>query len=475
MKEITNDPHHGVVYVDGSCINNPSMVWGSGYHGYVYSDATIGKKSGDRPNKFIITSKGYLDSANAIKQVHDTVIPEYYINGYYSSGGVQGSNNTGEIQAIINMVKFGVERKLTTMSILSDSTYALGWLDKINHKNYSFEQENRANSTYITELKEAVITATNIGLTIKGYKVEAHSADMGNYIADQLALLGRLISGRIGKTINNIQVVENVRYWKSSIVKNALINYRSLYFLNGDNKETRGKYAVLNYKKDVEPGRKSHEANFGYVELNEPIVLIEEVKHIYQRYLKSLSLLSAVDTDMLFNQNTDMLYRLFGTDIFTFNTRGRKHLSVLEEDIVCSEIYPPGLAKGALDKVIMMERYINEYRNRTRSATRYTDITDKVYGIDDKGRTITKLDTLVKTIDIEYLTKDNRRVEIVLELGNDTISRNQFKKLDKLEPVVTLVTNELSNNFIEYYVIVETKKNNDIGIYCNYFSNGKYH
>jgi len=474
-KEQENIKRHMVVYTDGSCINNPSEEWGSGYHGYVYAEENLGKKNGDRPSKFIITDKGYLDAAELVKQVHQTVIPEYYVNGYYSSGGVMGSNNTGEIQAIIDMVVFGVNNKLTSLNIMSDSMYALGWLEKMNKQNYSFENEDRPNKEYIHALKQAIISASEIGLTVTGNKVPAHSTDMGNNIADQLALLGRLTSSR--KHIKEIKIIKtpNVRYWKSSIVKNALINYRALYFLNGDDETTRGRYAVLNYKKDVEPGRKSHEANFGYVVLNEPVRLIEEVKHTYQKYLRDLSLISAVDTDMLFNQNTDMLHQLFGNDIFTFNSRGRRHLSVLEEDIVCSEVYPPGLAKGALDKVIMMQRYIDEYRSSTMRATRYTDITDKIYGIDDKGRTITKLDTLVKSLEIEYLTKDNKPVKIVLELGKDTISRNQFKKLDKLEPVVTLVTNELSNNFIEYYVIVETKKNNDIGIYCNYFSNGIYH
>lgn len=466
---------HAIIYTDGSCINNPSMEWGSGYHGYIYTDETLNKKSGDRPSKFMITTQGYLDSSGCVKQKHETVIPDTYINGYYSSGGVMGSNNTGELQAIINMVLFGIENKLNTLKIMSDSTYALGWLDKMNKRNYSFEQEDRPNHEYIYALKNAVIKATEIGLVIVGTKVQAHSTDMGNNIADQLALLGRLISTRKHITENKIILTPNIRYWKSSVVKNALINYRSLYFLNGNDATTKGKYAVLNYKKDVEPGRKSHEANFGYVVLGEPVELIENVKHVYQSYLKDLSLISAVDTDMLFNQNTDMLYRLFGNDIFTFNTRGRRHLSVLEEDIVCSEIYPPGLAKGALDKIIMMQRYIDEYRNKTMSATRYTDITDKVYTIDDKGKTVIKLDTLIKSIDIEYLTKDHKPVTIVLELGKDTISRNQFKKLEKLDPVVILVTNELSNNFIEYYIIVETQKNNDIGIYCNYFSNGIYH
>jgi len=82
---------------------------------------------------------------------------------------------------------------------------------------------------------------------------------------------------------------------------------------------------------------------------------------------------------------------------------------------------------------------------------------------------------LVKDIRVNYLMKDNKNIKVILELGKDTITRNQFKKLEKLEPVVTLITNELSNNYIEYYVIVETKKNNDIGIYCNYFSNGVYY
>lgn len=465
---------HAVVYTDGSAYPNPSHHWGGGYHGYTYKESTLGTKSGNRPSKFIISDKGYIDVVLAPKTEHKTVVPDTYINGYYS-GNVQGSNNTGEVMAIIKTIEwFLANENIKTLSILADSTYALGMVTKCqNHVDW--KSHTTKNLEYWAMMQRLIDEAKEVDLKIIPIKVEAHSNDWGNDIADQLALLGRLNSAKYGLERSETIVAPETKYWKDKVDKHPFTNYRHLYFLNGNDPENIGKYAVLNYKKDAEPGRKSHEASFGLIKLSEPIEIVERSKIVYQEKLKSLSVISAVDTDMLFNQNTTSMFKMFGNDIFTYNTRGRKHLSVLEEDIVVAEIQPPGLATGALDKVIMMERYLNEYQNNTMKATVYTDITNLCFEANDKGNMVTTLTTDDKFISIDYKTKDGKKVKLNLELGIDLITRNSIKKLEKLEPVVTLVTNELSNNYIEYYIIIETKKNKDIGIWCNYFSNGIYH
>jgi len=349
-----NNTNHAVLYSDGSAYPNPSNSWGSGFHGYTYSSDNLDKKNGDRPNKFIISNIGYIEVDLASKTKHQTVIPTKYINGY-GSYNVHGSNNTAELMAVIysvnELLKLTGGEKISSIRIKSDSAYTLGMVDRIK-EGIDWRTQYDKNLEYLAMIADFLNRAKENDVEIITEKVTAHDTSLGNYIADQLALLGRLISSRHNTDVEKLIYTDPKKYWKPDLERHPFLQYKQLFFINDSGTE-KPLYAIMNYKKDDEPGKKSHEASFGLVILDEPIEIIEIVKSVYQSYLNSLSLISAVDLNMLFNQNTYMLYELFGKDIFTFNTRGRRYLSVLEEDIVCTEIHPAGLAKKALESLFI--------------------------------------------------------------------------------------------------------------------------
>lgn len=474
---------HAIIYTDGSCGPvNPGMNWGSGIHGYIYKSDTVDGKSADRPTGYLITDIGYLEETLSKQTTYKTVIPKYYINGF-GSFMEMGTNNTGEIMGAVigiqELLKLENEDKVDTILIKLDSTYVIGILDKLMNTDFDWRNEVKVNKEYWVILNDLISKCKENNVTITTEKVTAHDTSIGNNTADRLAFLGRDLSNRNKIHRIEFKLTDSKKYWKPDSERHPFLNYKQLFFLNGNSSTENGIYSILNYKKDDEPGKKSHEANFGLVIMNEKVPYIENIKSLYQHNLGTLEIISSIDLNVLYSQYTSIYYELFGNDIFTYGNRGRRYINVLEGDIVCAEIQPPGLAKRAVEKVFAMDRYIQEYRNRNNECgntclIKFKDITDMIYKTDDKGKLITLLTNKDKDITIPYVSKTGKNVNIVLQLGKDIITRNQLNKLVKDEPVVTLATIMTHDNYIEYYTIIESKRTKDISIWCNIFGNGLF-
>jgi len=464
--------YHAIFYVDGSAYPNPGY-WGAGLHGYMYGENSIGKKSGDKPNNYIISNLGYLETNNAAKLEYQTVIPTFYMDGYTTHDGV-GTNNTAEVVGIIEAINYVVNYSSTTNTVKSliiktDSKYAIHIYDKLL-KDPEWRLTVTKNVEYWEMMENAINYAKANGLDIAVTKVLGHSTSLGNNLADRLAYLGRELSTRNSK--NDIVIKATTgKYWKPKIEKHPLIPYKQLFFLNGQTEIPM--YAILNYKTDVEPGKKSHEASFGLVMPKNKIPEIENVMTEYMKHLKGINLISSVNLDVLYSQFVYHYHKLFGNDIFSFNYRGRRYLSALEGEPIVTEVYPPGLAKQALEKVIMLSQHIADYRERDKVKTQaiYTDITGMFFQPNEKGVPTITIDNTLKYVTVDYTTKTGIQATIPLQLGKDIINRNQLKKLEKLDPVVTLLTHELQPGVIEYHVIIETRATEDYSIWCNFFSN----
>ena len=470
-EEIIEPKYHAIVYSDGSSRPNPGF-WGFGVHGYIYSDKTLGTKSGDRPSNYIVSDIGYVETNIAQKTEHNTVIPECYIDGYGSYASI-GTNNTGEIMGIIGIIdelsNLSVNNiKISTLLIKCDSKYAIGVFHKV-YKKLDWRSTVTSNIEYYEDMERKIDMARQSGMDISIVKVEAHATAIGNNIADRMAFLGRDISTHRKIDEVNIKYTEAKKYWKPKIEKHPHMPYGKLFFLNTDTEKPV--YVILDYKKDVEPGKRSHEAAFGLVMPGNRIEEIDDVVKTYSMFLRGVNLISSINLDVLYSQFVYHYKKLFGTDVFTYTQRGKKFMSVLEGEPLCTEITPPGLAKQALEATMSLSRHISEYQNKSSAMAVYTDITDIIYDTNDKGAKVIKIDNVTKSIMLDYKTKSGVDVKIPIQFGKDIIPRNQLKKLEKLEPVITLLVHELTPESIEYYMIIETKINLDISIWCNYFSN----
>ena len=111
----------------------------------------------------------------------------------------------------------------------------------------------------------------------------------------------------------------------------------------------------------------------------------------------------------------------------------------------------------------VLNRAINNEKNKDEE---FIDITRDIYDVDSKpkqylcliGNGVNDLDVKVKAYDTE--------LSIPLSLGKDTLSRNQFKALEKDKPVVLLHLTKV-DRIVEYQTIVLTDKCK--GIYSNIY------
>ena len=126
-------PHTVILYLDGSSWPNPGF-YGSGIHGYAFLNEKIGKKDGNKPNKYILTNIGYLELELLQKYQggYETIIPEFFIDGYYSYSGIS-TNNVAELNAFIESVDKLIELKndkevgyeVTKIIFQTDSMYLI--------------------------------------------------------------------------------------------------------------------------------------------------------------------------------------------------------------------------------------------------------------------------------------------------------------------------------------------------------------
>ena len=452
--------YHMVVYSDGSAVPNPGF-YGAGLHGYIYSDNSLNTKSGDRPNKFFITDMGYIENGQMGDKAK-TVIPLTYIDGYRSNNGI-GSNNVGEIDGIQIAIEEALNNpkyKISSIYIKTDSRYAMSVFEKAKGPVTVWDTPDRPNVEKYWLAKDVLEKAKEADLHINIVKVLGHSTAIGNHLADRMAFLGRNLSTKYSKDETVIKYT-NPRYWKPKIVKNPLINFKNLFFMKGLGSPNL--YSILNYG-DVELGKKTNTATFGLVKLNEPVSYINDIMDQFNNYLGTKSVISTIELSVLYSQRMLHYYNLFKNEILIPSPRGRKYLSVLEEDIVCSEVYPPGLAKSALDKTLVLNNIIYDYEHE-KNMFHYIEITDKIYGIDKNNKPkilLTQADSIID-VPIECGV-------IKLEVGIDILNRNLLKNIENEGTKVYLVYVYKSETSVEYWSLIHATKTNDIGIYCNFYT-----
>ena len=480
-----NNKHHNVaiIYIDGSAMPNPGY-YGSGIHGYVYNTETIDKSDKNKPNKYNITDIGYVAVSDLSKKYKE-VKPHLYVNGYVSFKNI-GTNNIAEVEAFIYAVDAVLKQNydkgtnIDKIIFKTDSMYLINIVKNIRNGCSIVDKPDTPNPGLWKRIETLLPHTEEVGLKIVIEKVKGHSynkekgiGDIGNHISDRLALIGRYES-TMGNYNTTIIFTDSTRYWNPDTARHPFLFGRQLFFTNSTrSKQTESTYGILNYKTDVEPGRKTSDAGFGIVKLSNPDSIIEDSIDEFNRRLGTLSIISTLDLSELYTQQSLTMYKLFKNAIYTFK---KKHnlLEIMEESRVAYSIKPAGLATNAFEKLMILEQIIQDYKSNESIKDRYfLDITDRVYKPNDKGKNTC---TLVMSDKILNLDVDINGVKLMipLELGKETLGRNQFKKVEKLKPKVILTVDKISDIYYEYYTIIHLEETDDIACYVNFYSNGVY-
>lgn len=485
-----------VIYTDGSFRPNVDTdqtvgSYGSGAHGYVFDTETIKSKNNDTPTNYYVTTEGYIINTEYHPEEYDTVVPCYYIDASYSFLN-NGTVGMAELYAILfvlrDIIKNNEQLQICSILIKADSMYAIDTVNKIKaNPKVAYElPEKTPNAKVWIELTEVIDKLYELSIELNIKKVQAHSIHVGNNIADSLAYYARVQSHNrnVEHNFHILEMKKGVKYWESAIEENELLKFRQLYFTNSLRAEyDEVLYCVMNYKTGTEPGVRTHDAVIGLVSTHNPPAIIEDAIKVYHRSVLTMSVISTVDIKNLYSRDVSYYYKLYGDKIFSYIFKER---AVYKHQIpVVKAMSSPAIANRLLGDIKRLYDYIPVYTKhkdkivgdamKYNNTTMFIDVTNKIYKSEEvKKRTgvVTKTTCTIPSgstfIDIEC-DMFGKHIRFPLSLGKDTLDRNQFKRLETSNPVVILIAKFVTNEFIEYLTLIEV--NNDIGVYCNPYSN----
>lgn len=478
IEEIEEDTlFTAVVYTDGACSPNPGFG-GSGAHGFIYRDEDIELKNTDKaPANNIITTIGYTNKPlNSNNKLARQVKPFNYINAMFTFGYEVSTNNIAEIVATTKILEYLLDHEYNFKHIIikTDSVYVERIYHKLIHKeamSYNYKEvPDLKNAEYyeiIDKLLDRCIEC-NTKVTLK--KVKGHSDDMGNNLADSLAVTGRLTSAK-GIEGDYVKLYSGNKYWKPTITKHPLLRVNQLFFTHHDRKTIgENKYIIMDYDIDIEIGKKTHGAMFGLIELNKQNSKdIENILHIDKDISKGLSTLTSVDMSAFYSQFHHVYKELCDDLVYT---NRNTHLEVMGDIPIVSPVYPQGLAKASLDKALTLNETLDRYKEyKTEKLLDsdtlfYVDITEHIYDISGKKPKIL-LDGKDKFLKVN-IDVNGKPLTLTIPLKREIVDRNTLKQLEKNEPKVFIEVNVVNSKTLTYTTIVDI--GDELGVYTNFYT-----
>jgi ribonuclease HI len=477
-----NNSLGAVIYTDGSCRpTNPGFI-GWGAHGYLYINKEIKKPIVVRGN--VVTSAGYMTSyvnsyTNAI-----CVEPTHYLDMFGSSLET-GTNNQAEIQAVYNALLFLKEAKVNDISVFTDSEYTKNgindWCKKWEKNNWIKSDGTVVlNAELWKKLYSLVKELLSIGTKIRVDWVKAHDNVFGNVIADELSVIAMLYSSA-GEYKVEYNKSPSKGYWNSDADKHPFINYKRLYFNSVERYNSPGMYFQADPGgPEVPIGKRTSEAAFSVIMLNEPCEVIEKIKEAQYIISNDYNNVIMIKLDRVFSKD---LYKILSKHgrFCLLKDKNNFNLNYVDKNPVTVEINPTGLSLNAIEILNTLEGLLHDFRstdstNVVNANYSYVDITDRFFEKSIKEvKKVTKtvynlkndITNNLKSITVPICNKD-KTFNVQLVFGLDILPRNNLKKLEDLEPSVYVVCWNETGKTVRYATIIKT--NDGIGIWSNFFS-----
>jgi len=470
VQDIDENTYKAILYTDGSALMLPSKgPYGSGCHGYLYTENDI-KNNGDKPVKYTVTDRGYLEK-HELTPEDKQVKPSLYFNAVYSYD-VDGTNNRAELLAIADSVGIITSNKSVSDIILyTDSKYSMGVFKLVSSDldTRKWNTLDKPNMDLWEVLADVLSSCKEVNIDVR--KILAHSTAIGNNLADRLAFCGRNLA-RMGSKDKIFKFYKG-KYWKDRTILHPLLNFKQTYFNTGLMPESDEHiYTVMDHPTKVDFGKNSPEPIYGLSMFAKPVEEISMVANKFLEYTNGHMYISALDLRVLSTQHNKKMSELLGDKAYDYGKDGK--LRLLEEDVIVTPIIPAGMGHKALKKTIKLYKLYCKFKEGVRDdgVTTFTEITDSLYDVNDKGKYKYKIpitNSIGPKVTVNINGSDS---EITLMYGNDVLSRNQHGRLALYEPKVWICLVKLSNKIYEYYTIYETKE--ACGIYCNFYINKIY-
>lgn len=481
-----------VFYTDGSAApTNPGFI-GWGVHGYLFENE-IPKKGAGNPTH-ILTTSGYVPKIEKATTAFAEVKPLLYFD-FFGSSLDKGSNNVAELEGARNALVKASEFDVTCVSIYTDSEYVRRGIEEwsptwIKRNWIKSDGAPVPNSLYWKQIISQIDNLKNKGIDVKIFWVKAHNDVLGNEIADKLASIGSVYSGK-GQIRNEFNISEVDGYWKITTEKHPFINNKRMYFNTLSDSQVLGEYYLGDHGPDDNLlGKRDSDSGYCVVNLVTPDPIIERLRKFQTDIACDIDSIVAVRLDKLFSPDIYNEITKYEEGAFVRVNSYSMDLNCLDGKPLTKELRPARLAMRAItaiaylkDKLTLFKHYevskeILENRN---DDFRIKNITDVFYEKEivkkkKQDETVLKLkdrysvgfDNLKVDTTVTKEDKDHT-LSISLTLGIDLPDRNGLKKLEDLSPEFFLITWNESAKTIRYAVV--GKSEGSYGIWAGMHSN----
>lgn len=457
MTSSTDSPQLGLVlYADGSFLPGRG---GWGLHGYLFEPDALKRKP---KGKYLPTAQGYQ-----MVTVDETVTPVTYIDSYGRVHGDKPTNNTAELEAVIQAIFLAMQHPVKHMHLMSDSEYVRKGLTRhvktwVKNGWTKADGEPVANQSFWKRLLAAEAELIESGRTMELVWVKAHAGEPGNEYADGNAKTG-------AKSQRDRVYHENTaeEYAKAPEEANPLtMKTRMLFNLgNTPSESTDGSRHYYQYqlgrmqtygmkqhdtvidrhnKSDLLLGRRIADATFCVLRVNEPDPFLESVIDLHaEHHRKDVVELAVARLDNAYRSSIRQRHVQLGDDFF-IPRKLNSSMVTYNEDLITKTLDPPRLAREAVGQfAVMQERLTNHLAGTSGKGITECVITEQLYKEDPdaKKQKVTLLKHITNNLHFLEVPVSihNQTIPVRLVLGVDLPQRNNLAKIATLSPEVTLL------------------------------------
>ena len=478
-----------VIYSDGGCRPNPGPG-GWGVHGYLYSTEKPKKGAGNSSN--VLTDSGYMLKVDAEKlkpEESREVTPIHYVNGY-GSFAPPITNNIGELGGAIAGLQYAAGYDITEATIITDSEYVRkgieGWIHGWQRNGWlRADGMPVANVDFWKQLIAAKELLTQRGVSVVFKWIKAHSGLDGNEHADRLATTAVFTSKR-GLVRTEITVQPAEGYWGYGAEKHPFIHHRRMYFNTDPAYNKAGEYYLGEHGKDDDLlGKRLADGAFSVIQLSQPDAVLELVREHQAKLAMGANTIMMARLDAIYQADTHRELALFGVASLNQKQAHRLDLENVKEDPVTYEYRPTRLSTRAEEAIQELGKYLDLYVAGDASLIK-TDLTSILYestlksgkkGAPETSVMKLKADYNVGFAALEvqanYQNGDHvSAAPVTLTLGIDLLDRNALKRLETLNPKVTLISWNEAPTVFRYATVIEAGA--DRGIWAGVYSNLRF-
>lgn len=502
-----------IIHSDGGARPTNPGPSGWGMHGYMFN--AVKPKKGSGNSDHVLTTQGYVLKADfqklnapEITEKHweDTlerrttkpfeVTPVHYVDGR-GVFSLPQSNNYAELAASTAALEYAKDYAIQYIHVITDSKYVQENVDRVS----SWERNDwlTSNGTPVANAEAwKRLRAAKAALEMRGIKVyfswiKGHNDHLGNDTADHAATAAALEAGKSQRLLlpaqDKVEITSTPAdgYWKYDPQKHPFIANRWMYFNGSPEFVNPGEYFIGDHGKDAELlGKRMSNGAFSVVYLDQPDPILELVRR-RQFEICSGNMVCLARLDEVFRPETHrelVEYGEFAIDrrkrhLFnTFTLGGRPLVDVAD---------PPRLAHRVADAVEVLKNKLALFLSNDPSIT-VTDLSPILYESTLKSVKKTKgekeaSEVTVYTLKPEYNTgfaslqvdanyKDDegtKSAPLILVLGIDLLERNALKRLESLNPRVSLITWMEAEKVFRYATVIQAGE--DVGIWAGVYSN----